>query len=145
MTIKKHAQACFFVALVKRLTGVAIVAASKCVARAITVASRGVATAIATKASIMTAWLRDTLTMLPKIPAHAERMALAGVSIRFTVPMAVTFLASGMVVTAVWRTVVEAVARFAMITATTVVAIAVIAAAAVTVSTCTVDAALAVR
>lgn len=111
---KRHAEACLLIVVNYRLAAIAVIAASQSVARAIAVAARGVvATAIlATEAAFLAARLgltaksrRTALTAKTLAATNSRSMALGAVCL--TVPLTVTFLASGMTVSAVRRAVVE--------------------------------------
>src|SRR5665811_1838925 len=107
-TTKKHAKACFFFWHQKvRLTGIAIVAATKCIAWAITGTAWGTVAAailvLTAEAALLAARLSGTLVAsLPAktlTTANTQSMTLSGVAIGLAVPLTVAFFAFGMAMT----------------------------------------------
>ena len=92
------------------LTGIAVVAASLCVARAITGTARGTVAAailVIAEAAFLAARLAGTLAAETLTTANAQ--GIPGVAVGLAVPLTMAFLASGMAMTAVRRAVVKTV------------------------------------
>ena len=95
------------------LTAIAVVAASQSVARSVAVAARGVVAATIAEAALLAAFLtaksRRTGLSAKALAATNTRCMTLG-AICLAVPLAMTFLAPGMAMTAIRRAVMEATA-----------------------------------